>query len=342
MINKYTLLLVVTLFLGTIGLAQTEATDPSAIMARAQQYFDNQQYELALVEYRKLHAQEKSSPVLNYEMAAAHFYLQNYSQSKKFAKAAMKTKSESGVQAAVLLGAIYDELNQPKKSLKVYKRATDDYGDYYLLWYNYGVTANGMGSYNLAAEAFGKAATNRLDHGSSHLALGTVYTQLNRRAEALLSLHFFLLLEPQGDRATMAWNTIEGLWEQGVSQQAGGDIELQLGVDHDINAIPGSEMIISTLQAAHISGMHDGEEAALLPRFQKLVAFVAKADFGDRNDIYTNYYIPFFDRIANSEHYTAFAHYVLQQRSAESARWVVEHTDELEDLFDWLDESSNP
>lgn len=304
-------------------------------MVRAQQFFDNGQYELALVEYRKLYEEDKKSAVLNYEMAAAHYYLENFDKSQSFAKAAMKETSETGVQAAILLGAIYDAKKQHKKSMKVYKKATETYGDYYLLWYNYGVTANGIGAYDKAAEAFGKSALNRLDHGSSHLALGTVYSNLGRRAEALVSLYFFLLLEPNGDRANTAWNTIDQLWEQGVKREADGDINMSMSMQRDPEAIPGSELMINMLQASMLGG--EDKDGKMMPRFQSLIRFLNEADLGERNDIYTNYYLPFFESVVFSEHMDAFAHYVQQQRVPTSAQWVVSHTEELEAFFDWLD-----
>lgn len=314
------------------------------IMLRGIDYSDRGEYELSLVEYQKAFNLEPKNAWVNYEMALSHYYMGNKSRSEKFAKTAAKEASENGLQAVILLGTIYDERGEHKKSIKTYQDGMKTFGDYYLLWYNLGVTANTMKDYALAEEAFVKAINNKLDNASSHYALASVMMSQNRRVEALFPLYFFLLLESDSERSEMAYTDIVRLMQRGVQTKRDEDgklvIELQVLNPSDQQSPMGSaDMFLSLIQAANSSKEGEGKTdfELQMKNAQDFFKHMGELDMKGREDFYTKYYIPFFYAIANSEHFEGFYNYIAQRAYPECKTWVAKNTYELEVFFDWLD-----
>jgi len=57
-----------------------------------------------------------------------------------------------------------------------------------------------------------------------------------------------------------------------------------------------------------------------------------------QEDIWTELYIPFYDRLERSEHFETFCYYVLQSANANADQWVLNNTDKVEAFFNWLNE----
>lgn len=315
-----------------------------SIMMRGIDYHDNGQYDLSLIEYQKAYNLEPKNAFVNYEMALSHYYLGNKTRAEKFAKTASNEASENGLQAIILLGAIYDERGDHKKSIKMYREGIKTFGDYYLLWYNLGVTANTMKDYALAEEAFLKAINNKLDHAGSHYALASIMMLQNRRIEALYPLYFFLMLEADTERSEMAFSDVVRLMQRGVvtKRDENGQLVIELQVqnpDNQDDPMGAGDLFLSMQQAANSNSENAGKSE--LEHFKTntkdIFMFMNNQNFGDREDFFTTYYIPFFAEIAESNYYEAFVHYVRQSAYPDSQEWVMKHTDELGDFFDWLD-----
>lgn len=309
----------------------------NSIMTRGMVLYDEERYELALIEYKKALEIKPKDGFINHEVAMAYYQLGNNKEALNYAKEASKEESESGVQAVMLIGTIHDNQGNTKKAIKTYKKSIKRFGDYYLLWFNLGVTYNGIGDYENAASAFENSIKNRLDHANSHHALASMKLTQGKRFEALLPLYFYLLLMPQSELAEKVSTTIEGLWSQGVSIEDD-VITLNVGSGRGNETVLGTEMLLSSIEAAV---MQDSlNDIRLINQSRAIQLFTALADFdlGNRDDFYTQYYIPLFSKIGNSEHLEAFANYTSQPISEEARAWVSEHTQELQEFFMWLDE----
>ncbi|GAB5538995.1 MAG: hypothetical protein Salg2KO_10980 [Salibacteraceae bacterium] len=308
-------------------------------MERGIAEFDDGRYELALIEYRKAYEVAPKNAFVNYEMALAYYNLGNIKKAQEFAKVAAKEDSESGVQGVVLLGTIYDEQGNTKKSIKTYEKAIKRFGDYYLLWFNLGVTYSSMADYDMAAKAFMKSANNRLDHTNSHYALASMMQLQGRRAEAMLPLYFFLMLEPNTDRSLQAATTLSDLWSEGVSRDGSGTINIDVSASEISNTIESSEIMVSMIQARTLANDSGSVMDLHKERGQALFPYLSDLEFPKRNDFYTQYYIPVFGKIGDSQYMEAFINYVFQAMDPEAKQWVNDNTESLEEFFTWLDEN---
>ena len=309
----------------------------NSIMTRGMVLYDEERYELALIEYKKALEIKPKDGFINHEVAMAYYQLGNNQEALNYAKKAGKEESESGVQAVMLIGTIHDNQGNTKKAIKTYKKSIKRFGDYYLLWFNLGVTYNVVGDYENAATAFENSIKNRLDHANSHHALASMKLMQGKRFEVLLPLYFYLLLRPQGELALKASTTIDGLWSQGVSIEDD-VITLNVGSGRVSQTVLGTEMLLSSIEAEVIQDSLNDNRLINQSRAAQLFTALADFDLDNRDDFYTQYYITLFSKIGSSQHMEAFVNYTSQPLSEEARDWVGTHTMELREFFIWLDE----
>lgn len=311
------------------------------IMLKGIDLHDQGQYDAAILEYEKALDLAPKDAFVNYELALSHYYKKDYNKTIEFASRASKENSESGLQAVILLGSVYDEIGQYKRSVKTLEKGIKDYGDYYLLWYNLGVTATEHGDLSGATDAFLSAVNNKLDHTNSHFALGRVLLAQERRAEAIYPLMFCALLDPAGDRSPIVYQSIEQAFGAGVERNSEGatTITLNVGDKEKNTAMRSAEMMMSMLEASRNLEKYEGltEEEIDMEIIASFLKFMTELNLGKREDFFTRYYIPFFGAIAESEHMPAFYHFIRMSVYPSSQQYCDEHAQELQAFFDWLD-----
>jgi len=311
------------------------------LMKAGIEHAKNGRHDQAIIEYAKALEEDPKNAFVNYEIALSNYYLQNNSGAVKYARAACKDESEVGVEATILLGTVYDKMGDSKKSVKAFKKGIKRFGDYYLLWFNLGVSANHMGDYPVAANAFEQTAIHRLEYLDAHYSLSAVKRKQRLFAEAMIPLYFYLLLDPNSDQSKMALRDIEKLKQLAVRVDSVNKKEITIELSSDEGkSQSSSDFILAIVQAS--SGLDGYDTLALSDRFirdfKMIFGYLASIDHKKRDDIYTRYYIPMFAALAQTDHVKAFGNYITQSVDPQSAEWVKAHTEELSHLFEWLDE----
>ena len=312
-----------------------------AIMARGIELHDQGQYNDAIAEYEKALALKPKDGFINYELALSYYYQEDFGKTIAYASIAAEEESEHGLQAVILLGSVYDQTGEYKRSIKALEKGIKTYGDYFLIWYNLGVTATGHEDFEKAEVAFVKAVGNKLDHANSHFALGRILLAQDRRVEAIYPLLFCALLDPNSERSAIVYQSIEQAFGAGVVREndTTTGITMTVGQKGENQAIRSAELMMSMLEASRYLEKYDtlSEEEIDMELMSSFLRFMAELDFGKRDDFFTNYYIPFFGAVAESEHLTTFYHFIRMSMYPSSQQWCDEHGQELQAFFDWLD-----
>jgi Tfp pilus assembly protein PilF len=311
-----------------------------AFMRQGIAYSDQGQFDLAIIEFSKAIEREPKSGFIHYELALSYYYKGDLASAVPHAKKAMKEESEHGLQAVILLGSIYDTQGKYKQSIKVFEKGIHRFGDYYLIWYNLGVTAASHDDHARAEEAFEHAVRNKLDHANSHFALARTYLQQERRVEALYPLLFCAMVEPAAERSAAVYQSIQSLFRFGVSRE-GSDtkIELQMPSTGSRDAFRSAELMMSMLEASRNLEQFQGVDPQEVDReiLMQFLNYMGKSGLGTSGTIMHDYYIPFFAQIANGPHATTFHYYIQMSASDAAKQWCDQHVNELEEMFDWLD-----
>ena len=172
--------------------------------------------ELAIAEYQKALAIDKESSVVNYEMAFTYFTINNFRNTIKFCNRIISSKSEKTIEAYILKGSALDYMGKSKKSIRLYNQAIKLYPNNYLLHYNLGITYHNRNKLAEAEVQYLRSIEIDKLQPSSHYMLGVLMNGRGERVKSMLSLYFFLLLEPNTERSTEAYKLLQKQWKQNI------------------------------------------------------------------------------------------------------------------------------
>lgn len=293
-------------------------------------------YDLALIEYDRALSVNAKHALANYETAMCFYAIGNDRKAIKHAGIAAKDKSEVGIEATILKGGIIDQSGKPKKAMMAFEKGLKYFGDYYLLWYHYGISATNANELEKASLAYQAALESKLDHAESHFALARLMLTQNRMAEAIYPLIFYLMLNPKAEQSIAVFNSLNKILTEPLQKteddrkpRANQAFNFQLA-DFLLKAFVDARNL-----EAYSSKTKLEVDAGIL---SNVFAYLASTTSDESDNFYSNYYIPFFNQIAENGFLTPLMHYISQSSVETSKNWVENNTAELEKMFEYLDE----
>lgn len=172
--------------------------------------------DLAIVEYKKALTINKKSSETNYEMAYTYQILNDFENTIKYCNRTIRARSTKVIEAYILKGSALDYLGKQKKSTRLYCQAIKKHPNNYLLQYNLGITYHNRNKLAKAETQYIKSIEIDKLQPSSHYMLGILMNDSGNRVKSMLSLYFFLLLEPNTERSVEALELLTSLWKKNV------------------------------------------------------------------------------------------------------------------------------
>jgi len=298
--------------------------------------YEEGRLDLALIEYDRILQIDAKHPLANYEMASCYYAMGNDHKALKHASIASKDQSEVGIEATILKGGIIDQSGKSKKAMKVFEKGLKRFGDYYLLWYHYGISATNADELEKASMAYQSALKTKLDHTESHFALARLMLVQKRQVEAIYPLMFYLMLNPKGETSLAVCNSLNKLLTQSepadseaIKPNKAQSYSFQLA-DFLLRAFVDARNLEEYSSRSKLEA-----DAEIL---SNIFEYLAAAPISDEKSFYSSYYIPFFNQIADNGFINPLMHYIFQSSDEESKIWVENHTSELEKMFEYLDQ----
>ena len=300
---------------------------------------DEGKYDEAIVVYEEALKMEKNSSLVNYEMGYTYFAMKDYKSSIKHLKKVIKANGDHLMQAYTIIGSAYDDMGKPAKAIKTYEEAIKDYPDHYLLHYNLGLTLYRQGELDEAEKSLINAIKLNAGHKTSNYLLGIIKAEQNRRVESLLSLYFFLLLEPDTDRAKGAYATIQKLMGKGVKRTGEKSIQLNVSLGGDDDEFSAANLMISLLAAGNESEENKNKsEQQLFYENTESIFGVLNETGEDKPSFWRETYIDFFSALKEAGHMEAFCYYISQTQGEDVHKWIEENEDKLTAFAEWVEE----
>jgi len=302
---------------------------------------DQGKYDEAIQIYLEALVLDPSSPVANYEIAYSYLEKGNMEQAIKFSQRVIKSKAPQATGAYILKGNALDNSGEPEKAVKVYKKGIKLYPNENMLWFNLGICYFNMGKKEAAADAAMHAIELNPLHSSSHVLLASANSGSKERVKILLPLYFFLMLEPDSERALGYYDDLRKLLMRGVSKEGETTVNMEL-------VMPGKmtdDFALFDLTLSLYSGMRfmeDHRDKSDLDFFvwESGEIFESLGEMEQKKDnLWFNLYIPFFYKLVQSGNSEAFCYYISSgSGDAEVMTWLENNSDKLDTLSDWLDE----
>lgn len=172
--------------------------------------------DLAILEYKKALTINKKSSDANYEVAYTYQILNDFKNTIKYCNRVIRLNSTRIIEAYILKGSALDYLGNQKKSTRLYKKAIKQYPNNYLLEYNLGITFHNRNKLVDAEIHYIKSIEIDRLQPSGHYMLGILMNDRGDRVKSMLSLYFFLLLEPNTERSAEALKLLTNLWRKNL------------------------------------------------------------------------------------------------------------------------------
>lgn len=298
---------------------------------------DGRSYDKAIQKYEEALAIDKKSTLANYELAMTYSEIGRFKEALKYANRVIKQKKDNMVAAYMVKGNVLDEQGKTKKSIKLFKKAIAETSGHYLLNYNLGINYFKQGELDLASQEMINAIKQNPSHSSSHLYLALAQKRKQEVTKSLLPVYYFLLLEPTSDRAKNAQRLLQDNLAGDVSRDAVDDQQINIVIDDSDNPYSSVELMISMLSATRFADdtKQLTDEQFFMMSTKGLFELLGNLDLKTQ-DVWSELYIPFFDKLVKSEHLETFCQYILQVKSDAATQWVAFHPDEIESFFVWL------
>jgi tetratricopeptide (TPR) repeat protein len=324
------------------------SSEVDELMRAGIEYHDGGDYDKAIECYEKALKLAPDIPGIYYEMAFSYLYKGNpeaalvYSQ-KGIDLAADRNEESELPELYDIKGSALDDLGRREEAVEVYLDAISRFDvNRTRLYYNLGLTYYRMGERDKARDSLAQSLMNDPFHPSSNFLLGKICSEQGRKSQSLYCLCYFLLLEPYTERAEEAYSTIEQLMsggEDGIAVSDTGnftafDIMASLLFDETETADPessaGTDRSPDERFMEKLGVFFSAGNAPLVQSMRRIETHYPA------DNLWWEFYIPFFFRIAESEHFETFCRYIGMSVSPESMAWLGENEEKLDAMFVWL------
>ncbi|MDR2839929.1 MAG: tetratricopeptide repeat protein [Paludibacter sp.] len=304
------------------------------------EYHDKGEYSKAIETYKEALQIEPKSYVVNYEIAFSYNALGDYQNAIKYSDIAIKFGNLAN--AYILKGSCLDELGRTKESIKLFEKAIKKFKNEHLLYFNLGIDYFNIGNNAKAENAFINAINVKSNHSSSHFMLGRLKNNEYQRAPSLLSLYYFLMLEPNSKRSTLAYELLNkqlaGNVKQDTSQQKN-TINISLNSNQIKSEFGAAEMMIGLLGAAKYldENKDKSSEELFVENTKSFFSVLGELkELGKNKNFWWNFYVPFFYDLAKSDYLETFCYYISQSSNEKATKWLEENAEKLNEFQSWL------
>ncbi|MGK0389987.1 MAG: Tfp pilus assembly protein PilF [Maribacter sp.] len=348
--NNYNVI-TVTLFLLFSFLHPSIAQDSAMdFIKKGIKYHDAGKFDQAIDTYKIALTMDKNSTAALYEMSYSYMEKKDYKNAIKYSNKVLKIKKKYMLEAYIINGSALDMMGKTDKGIQVLEKATKEFPNHHLLFFNLGINYSKVNKIDKSIEAFKNAIRINPEHRSSHLFLGELQLISNKKSKAALSYYFFLLLEPDTKRSDMAHESLLAIMNPPKNKSGGFNITLTLDESEDDPIWTSTDLIISMLgtvnseidQSLEEEGIKK-EEATPEEKFARnTTSFLSmfKEDAEDKKkvknrekNVYWTLYIPTFNAIVDSESSEALAYYISQNQGDTYIKWLDDNTEKVQELL---------
>jgi tetratricopeptide (TPR) repeat protein len=302
-------------------------------------FHEKGEYQSAIEIYQKALVVDPNSALANYEIAMTYMHTRDYESCVKHSDQVINLDGEYVLPAYVTKASCLDYLGRTDESISLFKTGLRKFGDHYLLYYNLGFDYYKINEIKEAEEAFINAIHSNTGHASSHLLLGYLMNDLHNRAQSLMCLYYFLLLEPASARAKEAYELLLNQYSAQVARDKDNPDQIKILLDPDTDREFGTaNMMISMLEVSRTTELNEGksEEDLFIENTQSFFTILGELKKKKNRGLWWEFYIPFFYEIANSDHVDSYCYYISQASSEISQKWIESHAEKLNQFINWL------
>ena len=309
---------------------------------------DKGDFKGAIAKYDAALQVDPANSLAMYEKSYSLMALKKYDDAEELLGKILKESKDPDIRKLcyVNYGSLLDFEGKEKKSLKLYEDGIKEFPDDYLLYYNKGVTEAGMNETDDAIKSFEQALSRNPRHASSHNALGRIMAPKNR-IPAILSMFSFLLIEPEGDRASQNIALLDKLIMRGIEKKDDKNVIINIDASlldkknkREEDDFSSAELMLSLLAANNdvpdsIGAKTDADRLSY--KLQMLTDIIDETNKKEKG-FYKNFYVPLFSAMKEKDFFTTACYVALTSSGKkDNDQWLNENKSRVDKFFEWFE-----
>ena len=325
---------------------------------------DKGQYKEAIEKYKEALKINPRSNVATYEMALSYLELKDYPNASKYSTSVINSNDKSlSIGAYCVKSEALAEMGELDKAIELLKEGIARNGDDYLLHFNLALNYYKKNDLENTLTHVKKSIDYNKTNSGSFLLYAYALKDSGLWVQSILATQMFLLLEPDSERSKNAFEEL--LQTMLITPQTEKPIERSfiqqqlyrnkqdnnktvayippLTTEQGLNRNLVYHAITSTIDSLKkVSASPD-----LFLTFEevnKSILNVLNAESKKTNaqNIFWNFYVPFFTKILDSKYYNTFCRYISVSYFPQSLEWWNEHKTEAENFMQWFEVGDTP
>ena len=316
--------------IGQMSFAQ-DTVDAQSLTKEAVQLNKDGKYAAAVDKYTQALKLDPENIYANYGMAFSLLAADRGKEGIPYLQKVINSNSSITIWAYDLLGSIYDKEHDSAKAIEAFKTGLKLDPKYQSIYYNLGLVYFRDRNYAEAEKCAIESMKLDPKHTGSQRVYALVCFHQNKRANALLGLCSFILLEPNTARTTEAFGNIQHILQ-------GGNLKMPAGTPLpvvDANSIALNNAISKAIADADKKKYPTPADQLTAELTNIFTAVGQLADKQNADPVFKKYYADYFYQLAQSPNMPAFAR-MINWENPESAKWINEHPQYMNDFYGWV------
>ncbi len=251
-------------------------------------------------------------------------------------------------EAYDLLGSIYDDKKDYEKAVAAYNLGITAFPNYQRLRFNLGISLLRQGKYADAEASAIQAIELNPKHASSHRLYALAMYKQNKNVPAVMAFCTFLMLEPQTQRSTEAYQYLRKILDSrikidsvknGVTKSMTIYVQDHKGAD---SSMMGLEALLSMAVATanENSDKHKALSGVDVLNEELNGTFNMVGELAEKNKddtFFWRFYVAYFDKLSKSGNMPAFTRLIsLSGYRDDNIKWFKDNPDKRQALKDWV------
>ena len=309
---------------------------------------DEGKYEAALKKYDSAISLNKNHYLANYEKSYTFMVLKKYDECIRISKFLLELEPQNINSKGVFvnLGSAQDDKGEVDEAIKTFTKGIGQFPDFHLLHFNRGITYYKLEKDDESMIDFQNALKCNGLHPSSHQFLGRLIAD-NNRIPGIMSYFTFLLIEPEGDRASENYGRMEKLIMKGVSESKDDKGKTVIGIealmpdkknkktDNDFSSY---DLFLSMSSALDNGDKYKKQNAAekLNRKLGDMISMV-KERKQNGTGFYWDFYVPFLTELKEKKQLETACYIAsLYSENEDVKKWVDDNQGKVDEFYKWL------
>jgi len=314
-------------------------------------YHDNGDYPAAIAKYDEALRLDSNNLTALSEKAYSLLLYKKYDESVATCQKAIKTHpKDAGLKNIyITYGTAYDYSHKPEDAIKTYDEGIALFPNYYLLYFNKGITLYGFGEIDKAIENIEKAMVINPKHAGSHNALGRIMQADKQKIPAIMAYCRLLSLESNTGRAKTDLEKVQKLLKGNTVKTGRRSVSINLDMSSvndttsDGKPKPNSfgmvEMMLSFTSALDYDRKYKKESE--VERFNRKLELICEdlKDKGENSGFFWDFYAPYFAEMYEKKLVETFGYLVFASSGDKKVdKWLKAHQDKVKNFYEWSDD----